>query len=101
VKTGWEAAEHREEQGEREHQHLGDTEDLDVPNELAQDQWERFLEFLAVEERLLQLGPTRRPQDDDRQEAEEDDRARDRDPHVALARVAAEDPWPSASAAGR
>jgi hypothetical protein len=65
-----------EPQGEDEDERLGDEEDLNVRSERRQDPRERLLELVPVEERLLDVVPAGRVDDDEGNDPDED-RGRD------------------------
>src|SRR5439155_20010078 len=77
------AADHREQQSEREDEDLRDAEDLHVELERTRDLGERGAELAPVEERAPHLGPARSVRDGDGEQHEEDHRARERDRDAA------------------
>ena len=69
----WKAAENGDHEREDEDEDLRDQEDLHVDPEGREDVRERLLELLAVEERLLDVVPTGRVDDDDGDDQPDDD----------------------------
>ena len=89
------AAQNRDHEREHEDEDLGDQEDLHVRPERREDVREGLLELLAAEERLLDLVPAGRADDEDASDGDED-RGRGQGDGDAAAtaalRQAAEDP---------
>ena len=72
------AAQNGQQQCQGEDQHFGDEEEPDVYPERVDDLRERVVEYLGVEEVVLNRRPAGSVDDDDRQQAEEDDAADER-----------------------
>ena len=89
-----EAPQNRDPEGEDEDEHLGDQEDLHVRPERREDVRERLLELVAIEERLLDLVPPGRADDEHDHHGHEGERRQKGNGDAAAAaalRQAAED----------